>query len=122
MCLWGPLIGEGEAEHLPDNLLLSKTRKGSMEKELFVEWLESAVIPHKKIINPDGVSVILLDNHGSRFSTRAIDLCIENDIKEQERPSSFLNFLHSLILDHQKQLGFALTAPPVNFIISFIIS
>ena len=27
-----PLIGEGEAEHLPENILLSKTTKGSMEK------------------------------------------------------------------------------------------
>ena len=36
-----PLLGEGEGELLPDDILLSKTPKGSMDKELFVEWLRS---------------------------------------------------------------------------------
>ena len=76
-----PLLGEGEAELLPENILLSKTKKGSMEKELFVEWLESSLILHKKQVNPDGVSFIIVDNHGSRFSTRAIDLCREHNIE-----------------------------------------
>lgn len=76
-----PLIGEREGEHLPENILLSKTKKGSMEQDLFVEWLKYDVIPHKQRVNPDGKSLIVLDNHGSRFSTRAIDLCIENKLE-----------------------------------------
>ena len=76
-----PLLAEGEGEHIPDDILLSKTDKGSMEKELFVEWIENAVITHKRKVNPDGISYLILDNHGSRFSTKAIDLCIENHIE-----------------------------------------
>ena len=76
-----PLLSEGEADHIPDNILLSKTEKGSMDHELFCEWLEKAVIPHKQQLNPDGISYIILDNHGSRFSTRSIDLCIANNIE-----------------------------------------
>ena len=76
-----PLLAEGEGEHIPDNILLSKTDKGSMEKELFVEWIENAVITHKRKVNPDGISYLILDNHGSRFSTKAIDLCIEHHIE-----------------------------------------
>ena len=34
-----PQIAEGEAELLPENVLLSKTNKGSMERELFYEWI-----------------------------------------------------------------------------------
>ena len=52
-----------------------------MAYELFCEWLEHAVVPHKKEVNPNGVSYLIIDNHGSRFSTRAIDLCIENNIE-----------------------------------------
>ena len=51
-----PLIGEGEGENIPDGILLSKTDKGSMEKPLFVEWLEHSVIPHKKEFNLQEVS------------------------------------------------------------------
>ena len=76
-----PLIAEGEAEHIPDDILLSKTDKGSMEKELFVNWIEAAVIPHKHLNNPDGVSYLIVDNHGSRFSSEAIDLCTANCIE-----------------------------------------
>ena len=38
-----PLMGEGEVEQIPDGVLLSKPNKGSMEKDLFVEWLESPI-------------------------------------------------------------------------------
>ena len=48
-----PLHGEGEIDHLPENFLLSKTEKGSMEQNLFYEWLERAVIPHKQTVNPE---------------------------------------------------------------------
>ena len=76
-----PLLAEGEASHLPDDILLSKTENGSMEKQLFVDWLKHSVIPHKQEVNPDGKSLLILDNHGSRFSCEAIDLCIENNIE-----------------------------------------
>ena len=59
------MLSEGEAEDIPDNTL-NKTQKGPWDRNYFVK----AVIPH----NPDGASHIILDNHGSRFSTRAIDL------------------------------------------------
>ena len=70
-----PLLAEGEGEFLPDEVLLSKTENGSMEQDLFVEWLKMSVIPHKLKMNPNETSLIILDNHGSRFSTAAIDLC-----------------------------------------------
>ena len=76
-----PLIGEGEASNIPQNMMLTKTEKGSVEQELFCEWLQQAVITHKESVNPDGVSVLIIDNHGSRFNTRAIDLCKENKIE-----------------------------------------
>ena len=63
-----PLMGKGEVKQIPDGVLLSKTDKGSMEKYLFVEWLESCVTPHKMEKNPDDNSFIIIDNHGSRFS------------------------------------------------------
>ena len=66
---------------LPEETLFSKTENGSMEKELFVEWLKHSVVPHKMKVNPDGKSLLILDNHGSRFSTEAIDLCIANRIE-----------------------------------------
>ena len=76
-----PLLGEEEAELLPSDVMLSKTENGSMEKELFADWLRKVVVPHKKKVNPDGSSLLILDNHGSRFSIEAIDLCIDNNIE-----------------------------------------
>ena len=43
--------------------------------------VEKSVIPHKTQVNPDAVSYLIVDNHGSRFSTCAIDLCIANKIE-----------------------------------------
>ena len=76
-----PLLGFAESEHLPKNILLSKTNKGSMEMHLFAEWLEAAVVHHKVEVNPDSVSLLIVDNHTSRFSTEAIDLCKDNKIE-----------------------------------------
>ena len=64
-----PLDGEVEVDHIPENILLSKTEKGSMEQNLFYEWIKRAVIPHKQTVNPDGKTLLIVDNHGSRFST-----------------------------------------------------
>ena len=75
-----PLLGEDEACNIPD-VLLSKTDNGSMEKELFTEWIKHAVVPHKQQVNPEGTSLLIVDNHGSRFSVETIDLCIENNIE-----------------------------------------
>ena len=47
-----PLVGEGDVDHLPENILLSKTQKGSMEQNLL--WILRVVIPHKQTVNPDG--------------------------------------------------------------------
>ena len=38
-----PLVGEGESEHIPEEILLSKTAKGSIDQDLFVQWSETAV-------------------------------------------------------------------------------
>ena len=46
-----PLIGEGEASLLPEEILISKTPKGSMEKDLFYGWLQKAVVEHKLKVN-----------------------------------------------------------------------
>ena len=76
-----PLVGEGESEFLPSNILLSKTDKGSMEKKLFCEWLEKCVLAHKCEANPSGTSLLIVDNHGSRFDLESIDLCRNNDLE-----------------------------------------
>ena len=76
-----PMLDEEEADSLPSNALFSKTENGSMEKVLFVDWLKHSVVPHKLNVNPDGTSLLIIDNHGSRFSTEAIDLCMENKIE-----------------------------------------
>ena len=41
-----PLLDEIEAEYLPSDVLLSKTKKGSMELELFTDWIKHSIIPH----------------------------------------------------------------------------
>ena len=51
-----------------------------MKKPFFVQWLEHSVISHKES-NLDEVNYINLDNHGSRFSTDTVDLCIENNLE-----------------------------------------
>ena len=76
-----PMLDEDEADLLPPEMLFSKTENGSMEKGLFVDWLKHSVIPHKMRINPDTISFLIIDNHGSRFSTNAIDLCVKNKIE-----------------------------------------
>ena len=76
-----PLLGFGESEHLPENILLSKTNKCSMEMHFLAEWLDAAVVHHKVEVNPDSVSLLIVDNHTSRFSTEAIDLCKDNKIE-----------------------------------------
>ena len=43
--------------------------------------MKHSVIPHKMRINPDTISLLIIDNHGSRFSTDAIDLCLKNKIE-----------------------------------------
>ena len=75
------MLDDEDAEFLPEETLFSKTENGLMEKELFVEWLKHSVVPHKMKVNPDGKSLLILANHGSRFSTEAIDLCIANRIE-----------------------------------------
>ena len=87
-----PLLGEGEAELLPSNVLLSKTARGSMEIPLFAEWLMT-VINHKQKLNPHGVSILILDNHSSRFSIRAIDLCRKNNLEMLTYPGHLTHIL-----------------------------
>ena len=84
-----PLVDEGEVDHLPENILLSKTEKDSMEQNLLYEWIERAVIPH----NPDGKSLLIVDNHGSRFSTKSIDLCTGNNIEMLSYPGYLTHIL-----------------------------
>ena len=33
-----PLVAKGESNHIPEEILLCKTNKGSMEKEVFCQW------------------------------------------------------------------------------------
>ena len=42
-----PLVGEGEGENIPDDIFLSKTLNGLMEKQLYADWLTQCVVPHK---------------------------------------------------------------------------
>ena len=58
-----PMLDNEEAEFLPEETLFSKTENSLMEKELFVEWLKHSVVPHKMKVNPDGKSLLILDNH-----------------------------------------------------------
>ena len=60
-----PLVREGGSDHIPQEILLCKTEKGSMEKGIFCQWLENSVIPHKQLVNPNDFSLLILDNHGS---------------------------------------------------------
>ena len=73
--------------------MLSKTEKGSMEQNLFYEWIKRAVIPHKQTVNPDGKSLLIVDNHGSRFSTKSIDLCTGNNIEMLSYPGHLTHIL-----------------------------
>ena len=52
-----------------------------MEKDVFCQWLENSVIPHKQLVNPNDFSQLILDDHGSWFSVEAIELCKENKIE-----------------------------------------
>ena len=70
-----PLLGEDETDNIPKNILLSKTENGSMEKPLYTDWIKQSVIPHKQVHNPEGMSLLILDNNGSRFCIEAIKLC-----------------------------------------------
>ncbi len=88
-----PLIAGGEAEMIPDDLLLTKSDKGSMDKPLFTEWLEKAVVPHKKKVNPNGPSLLLVDNHISRMSIAAIDLCESHNIDMLSYPGHLTHIL-----------------------------
>ena len=42
-----PLARVGESGYIPQVILLCKTDKGSMEKDVFCQQLEISVIPHK---------------------------------------------------------------------------
>jgi hypothetical protein len=46
---WGgtSVLHEEEAEFLPEETLFSKTENGSMERELFVEWLKHSVVQNE---------------------------------------------------------------------------
>ena len=76
-----PLIGENEVDDIPDDLLLSKTKKGSMEKILFTQWLEKSVLCHKRKVNPDHPSLLIIDNHSSRFSPETVKISEENELE-----------------------------------------
>ena len=43
----------------------ARPTKGSMEKDVFCQWLENSVIPHKQLVNPNDFSQLILDDHGS---------------------------------------------------------
>ena len=45
------------------------------------------MIPHKKLVNPNDFSLLILDNRGSQFSIDAIEICIENKIEMLCYPS-----------------------------------
>ena len=76
-----PLVGDGKSVHIPQWILHCKTNKGPIEKDVFSQWFESSVISHKKLVNPNDFSWLILDNHGSRFSVDANEICAENKIK-----------------------------------------
>ena len=76
-----PLVRKGESNHFPQEILLWKTDKGSMEKDVFCLWLENSVIPHKQLVNPNDFPQLILDNHGSWFNADAIEICTENKIE-----------------------------------------
>jgi hypothetical protein len=75
------LSGEGESDHIPDGILFAKTNKGSMDQKLFTQWIEKAVGPHKMKVNPEAPSLMILDNHNSRFSLETIELCEQLNIE-----------------------------------------
>ena len=88
-----PLVGEGEADLLPENMLLSKTANGSMEKPLYVEWLQKCVLEHKSNVNPDHMSLLIIDNHSSRLSTPALELSIDNQLVQTCYPGHLTHVL-----------------------------
>ena len=55
-----PLVREGGSDHIPQEILLCKTEKGSMEKGIFCQWLENSVIPHKQLVNPNDFSLLII--------------------------------------------------------------
>ena len=88
-----PFVGEGESNHIPQKTLLCKSNKGSVEKDVFCQWLENSVTPHKQLVNPNDFSLLLLDNHGSRFSVDAIEICTENKIEMLYYPGHLTHIL-----------------------------
>ena len=43
-----------------------------MEKALSIDGVKYAVLPHKNQVNPVSKSLLIPDNHGSRFTIEAI--------------------------------------------------
>ena len=64
---------------------LVKLRKVPWNK-ISYEWIERAV-------NPDGKSLLIVDNHGSRFSTKSIDLCTGNNMEMLSYPGHLTHIL-----------------------------
>ena len=75
-------------------LYFASPTKGLWKKDVFCQWLENSVTPHKQLVNPNDFSLLLLDNDGSRFSVDAIEICTENKIEMLYYPGH-LTHVHS---------------------------
>ena len=64
-----------------------------MEQNLFYEWIGRVVSPYKQTVNPDDKSRLIVDNHGSWFSTKSIDLCTGNNIEMLSYPGHLTQIL-----------------------------
>ena len=67
-----PLVGEGESNHILQETLLCKTNKRFAERDVFCQWFENSVTPHKQLGNPNHISLLILNNHRSRFNVDTI--------------------------------------------------
>ena len=78
-----------------------------MDHELFCEWLQKAVIPHKQQVNPDGINNIILDNHGSRFSKGiAVGQCFSGEVPNLFKKNNILMIESDVSFDKKAQIDF----------------
>lgn len=63
----------------PENAVYTTSNSDWMEKEQFIQWLESVFIPETKRIQGTN-HILLLDGHGSHVTLKAIEVCSQNSI------------------------------------------
>ena len=93
MLIFSQSLPRNVQDGLPNDWKLTTSKKGYMDSDLFVQWLEEVFIPNCGRSRP---VLLIMDNLGAHMTPRAIDLARDNQIELLCLPAHSTHLLRPL--------------------------